>query len=141
MQDADVTPGAGEISVTCYFANGSRALGCHVRVVNSTTDEEVKRENITRGNSSSFPMNATTVFPGLGVGEYKVVLFDIEYDDSIAIEFVLNKSAKIIEAAPIIATTVEFTVASSTIDVGPTVVNSIAIPTSTSGILIHKLVA
>ena len=66
------------------------------------------------------------MFPGLGVGEYKVVLFDIEYDDSI--EFVLNKSAKIIEAAP---TTVEFTVASSTIDVGPTVVNSIAIPTST----------
>ena len=136
MQDADVTPGAGEISVTCYFANGSRALGCHVRIVNSTTDEEVTRENITRGNSSSLPMNATTVFPGLGVGEYKVVLFDIEYDDSI--EFVLNKSAKIIEAAP---TTVEFTVASSTIDVGPTVVNSIAIPTSTPGILIHKLVA
>ena len=53
----------------------------------------------------------------------------------------VNKSAKIIEAAPIIATTVEFTVASSTIDVGPTVVNSIAIPASTSGILIHKLVA
>ena len=108
-------------------------------IVNSTTDEEVMRENITRGNSimdgAPMPMNATGELSGLEMGMYFVVLYDIEYDYSIDLnEVALNKSAEITVAAPIIATTVKFTDASSTTDDGPTVVNSNAIPTSTLGI-------
>ena len=86
MQDKDYTPGPGEISVTCYFAVGSHALGCYVVISTSTMlvqDGDIRRENITDSSSMMWHLSdsATRVFSGLEVGTYSVVLYDIEYDD------------------------------------------------------------
>ena len=135
MQDEDVIPGAGEINVTCYFAVGSKALGCHV-LINSTTGRV--RGNIMRGNTTDgAPMNATGVFPGLEVGMYDVRLFDIEYDGNISETTVAqNRRVEITKPPPPTDITEEPTSSSSTTDEGPTDAIS---STTTTGMYINLL--
>ena len=91
MQDEVVSPGPGEISVTCCFAVGSQALGCHVLIYMSTTPVafgDIRRENTTDSSSMKWYLSdsATGVFSGLEVGMYDVVLYEIERDNTIDID-------------------------------------------------------
>ena len=88
MQDEDVSPGPGEISVTCCFAVGSQALGCHVLIYMSTTPVafgDIRRENTTYSSSMKWHLSdsATGVFSALEVGMYDVVLYEIDKDNTI----------------------------------------------------------
>lgn len=78
VQSAEATPGPGLVRVTCSFAEGSRALGCHVIVTENTTQ-------IARNASREPPSapTATVTVGGLLPGIYVVSVFDLEVDGSI----------------------------------------------------------
>ena len=88
VQHASVYTGPGEINVTCCFAVGSQALGCHVLIYMSTTPVafgDIRRENTTDSSSMKWYLSdsATKVFSGLEVGTYSVYLSDIERDNTV----------------------------------------------------------
>ena len=88
VQHANVYTGPGEISVTCCFAVGAQALGCHVLIYMSTTPVafgDIRRENTTDSSSLKWYLSdsAIGVFSGLEVGMYDVVLYEIEKDSTI----------------------------------------------------------
>ena len=89
VQRVTIYNGPGEISVTCCFAVGSQALGCHVLIYMSTTPVafgDIRRENTTDSSSMEWYLSdsATGVFSGLEVGIYDVFLFDIERDNKLS---------------------------------------------------------
>ena len=88
VQHASIYTGPGEISVTCCFAVGSHALGCHVLIYMSTTPVafgDIRRENTTDSSSMEWYLSdsATGVISGLEEGTYSVFLFDIERDNKL----------------------------------------------------------
>ena len=88
VQHASIYTGPGEINVTCCFAVGSQALGCHVLIYMSTTPVafgDIRRENTTDSSSMKWYLSdsATKVFSALEVGIYDVVLYEIEKDNTI----------------------------------------------------------
>ena len=135
VQHASIYAGPGEINVTCCFAVGSQALGCHVLIYMSTTPVafgDIRRENTTDSSSMKWYLSdsATKVFSGLEVGTYSVYLSDIERDNTVDLTKVLHvETVNITETAPTSATTDEPTDASTS-----ATASEVTTATSTTGI-------
>ena len=84
VQDVELHGGGGNISIQCVFASGSQARGCHVVIINSSTDKITSFSiNITR-SGSPLSHTAEQTVTGLALGSYEVFIFDWERDGSVA---------------------------------------------------------
>ncbi len=79
MQETDVTPKGGSITVTCTFARGSEADGCRAFVLGLSS---IDAKNAFREVNTS--PTSTVTFTGLQNGTYIVYVLDIEADGNIA---------------------------------------------------------
>lgn len=86
VQEVSVSEGPGTVSITCTFAEGSLANGCHA-IIRAENISDIAM-NISRVEQNGEEQSQTAVgeVAGLEIGVYEVSVFDLESDNTIDLQ-------------------------------------------------------
>jgi hypothetical protein len=79
VQDVLITPKSGRYDITCFFADGSKATGCRVVLIDRENRCELMATRQERTREAA-------VNVGLPAGEYSVLVYDIDDDERVGPE-------------------------------------------------------
>ncbi len=83
MQLVEVEMFDDTITITCHFAQGSAALGCHIQFLATEQDNEYE-ECTMRAIRDKASQNLSETISGLPAGTYYLMVHDIEGNSSLS---------------------------------------------------------